>query len=243
MGRQRKYKTLVVDDSDLARADLLDVLSEFPQIEVAGEADSVASAVRQVQKLQPDLLFLDIQLPGESGFDLLEKIKVQPKIIFVTAFDKYAIRAFRVNALDYLLKPVSYDRLAESLGRLNMEPTSSKRKGVPLEYDDLLFVEMNRKMQFIRLNTILKISSAGMYTELTTIRGYKGLIYKSMKEWEMRLPEKWFVRVHRTTIINVEHIERINNTLGSGYHVVLRGLDKPVEMSRRCALKLKERMS
>jgi two-component system, LytTR family, response regulator len=239
----RKYRTLIVDDSELARADLIDLLAEYPQIDVVGEADSVASAAKAVHKLKPDLLFLDIQFPGESGFDLLETVKIKAKIIFVTAFDEYAIRAFQVNALDYLLKPVYPDRLAQTLERLESSEHSATENTCQLAYDDLLFLELNGKYHFLRVNCILKISSAGMYSEVTTCKGQKGLIYKTMKDWEARLPANRFVRVHRTTIINVEHVEKIEEWFNYSFRVFLKSLDKPVVMSRRYAASFRERMS
>jgi two-component system, LytTR family, response regulator len=239
----KKYRTLIVDDSELARADLSDLLSEFPQVEIIGEADSVAAAAKAVQKLKPDLIFLDIQFPGESGFDLLETTKIKAKIIFVTAFDEYAIRAFEVNALDYLLKPVYPDRLAQTLERLEFNEKSALENSSQLEYDDLLFLEMNGKYHFLRVNCILKISSAGMYTEVTTCKGQKGLIYKSMRDWETRLPANRFIRIHRTTIINVEHIEKIEEWFNYSFRVFMKSLEKPVVMSRRYAASFRERMS
>lgn len=239
----KKHRTLVVDDSELARADLIDLLSELPQIDVVGEADSVASAAKAVRKLKPDLIFLDIQFPGESGFDLLEKVKTKAKIIFVTAFDEYAIRAFQVNALDYLLKPVYPDRLAQTLERLESNEKSVKKTSSQLAYDDLLFLQLKGKYQFLRVDSILKISSAGMYTEVTTSKGQKGLIYRTMRDWEERLPANRFVRVHRTTIVNVEYIEKIEEWFNYSFRVFLKGIEKPVVMSRRHAAAFRERMT
>jgi two-component system, LytTR family, response regulator len=239
----KKHRALIVDDSELARADLIDLLSEFPQVDVVGEADSVAQATKAVQRLKPDLIFLDIQLPGESGFDLLEKVKTTSKVIFVTAFDEYAIRAFQVNALDYLLKPVYPDRLAQALERLESDERPAKENNSQLAYDDLLFLEMNRKYHFLRVNSILKISSAGMYTEIATCKGQKGLIYRTMRNWEERLPANRFVRIHRTTIINVEYVEKIDEWFNYSFRVFLKGLDKPAVMSRRYAAAFRERMS
>jgi two-component system LytT family response regulator len=239
----RNYRALVVDDNELARFDLIELLKKFPTIEVVGEARSIAAAVKAINELSPDLIFLDIQFPGESGFDLFDKIEVKAKVVFVSAFDEYALRAFTVNALDYLMKPVSAERLAQTIDRLEQKIQSSIEGHVPLEFDDLLFIEMNSRFQFLRVSSILKISSAGMYTEVTTVKGQKGLVDRHMKEWEARLPQKYFIRIHRTTIINVDYVEKIEEWFNYNYRVYLRGVEKPLAMSRRSLSKLKDRMS
>jgi two-component system LytT family response regulator len=237
------YRAIVVDDNEYARFDLIELLKQFPAIEVVGEARSIAAAVKATNELSPDLIFLDIQFPGESGFDLFDKIEVKARVVFVSAFDEYALRAFAVNALDYLMKPVSADRLAQTIDRLEQKMQSSIEGLVPLEFDDLLFIEMNSRFQFLRVSSILKISSAGMYTEVTTVKGQKGLVDRHMKEWEARLPHKYFIRIHRTTIINVDYVEKIEEWFNYNYRVYLRGVEKPLAMSRRSLSKLKDRMS
>lgn len=239
----RNYRALVVDDNELARFDLIELLKTFPTIEVVGEARSIAAAVKAINELSPDLVFLDIQFPGESGFDLFDKIEVKAKVVFVSAFDEYALRAFAVNALDYLMKPVSAERLAQTIDRLEQKMQLSIEGHVPLEFDDLLFIEMNSRFQFLSVSSILKISSAGMYTEVTTVKGQKGLVDRHMKEWEARLPQKYFIRIHRTTIINVDYVEKIEEWFNYNYRVYLRGVEKPLAMSRRSLGKLKDRMS
>jgi two-component system LytT family response regulator len=238
-----QFRALIVDDSRLARLDLKNLLAGFAQIEIVAEASSVASAVKAIGESNPDLIFLDIKMPGESGFDLLEKTEVRAKVIFVTAFDQYAIRAFEVNALDYLLKPVSADRLAQALERLRQDQRTWGQPRARLEYDDLLFVNMNNRYSFLRVQDILKISSSGAYTEVVTSKGQKGLMLRSMKDWEQRLPENRFVRIHRTTIINIEHIEKIEEWFNRSYRVFIKSLEKPVVMSRRYAATFRDRLS
>lgn len=239
---QRQFTALVVDDERLARKDLVSLLSAHPNIRVVGEADNVAAAIEAIAELNPEVIFLDIQMPGEPGFDLLNKIKVEAQVIFVTAFDEYAIRAFEVNALDYLLKPVNPDRLAQAIARLEPEAkpeTSELRK---LAYNDRLFLLIDDQMQFLKISTILTITAAGDYSEILTTDRKKGLTLKSMKEWEARLPEQFFCRIHRSTIINLEHITRLEEWFNYSFRVYLKGIDKPLVLSRRYVARLKQRM-
>jgi len=239
---QKHFTALIVDDERLARKDLISLLAEHPNIKIVGEADSVTAAVRAIEQLNPDLIFLDIQMPGESGFDLLNKIKVNAKVIFVTAFDEYAIRAFEVNALDYLLKPVNPDRLARTIQRLvqgeSAEPTELRK----LNYDDRLFLMLGNQMKFLKIKTILCINAAGDYSEIITTDRQKGLTLKSMKEWEYRLPEQFFCRIHRSTIINMDYVDKLEEWFNYSYKVFLKGIEKPYVMSRRYVAKLKKIM-
>lgn len=237
----KKYKTLIVDDERLARKELISLLREFENIKIVGEADSVSTASKAVKELEPDVIFLDIQMPGGSGFDLLEKTDIQSKIVFVTAYDEFAIRAFEVNALDYLLKPVNPERLRSAIERLEKEDKFSKDTQRKLKYDDVLFILLDSQYKFINVKNILSINSAGDYTELVLTTGKNGITVKSMKEWEYRLPEQNFCRIHRSTIINIEYIERIEEWFNYSFRVFIKGIEKPLVMSRRYAAKLKEK--
>ncbi len=208
-------------------------------IEVVSETEDVKSTVDIIDQLKPDVVFLDIQMPGESGFDLFDKINVIPKVIFVTAFDEYAIRAFEVNALDYLLKPVHPSQLARSIERLESEEDSQDGMDRELDFDDRLFLNIDNQMIFLKLKTIIHISAAGDYSEVFTNDGKKGLVLKSMKAWEKRLPEKYFIRVHRSTIINMEYLDHIEEWFNYSYRIYLKGKKTPLVMSRRYGMKLK----
>lgn len=218
------------------------MLSEHPNITVVGEVDNVSAAIKVIEQSHPDLIFLDIQMPGESGFDLLNKIKVDARVIFVTAFDEYAIRAFEVNALDYLLKPVNPDRRARTLERLEQEAEPEPTELRKLSYDDRLFLLLDDQMKFLKIKTIVSISAARDYSEIVTSDKQKGLTLKSMKEWEARLPEAYFCRIHRSTIINMEYIDRLEEWFNYSYRVFSKGIEKPLVMSRRYVAKLKQRM-
>ncbi|MFH1851920.1 MAG: LytTR family DNA-binding domain-containing protein [Candidatus Neomarinimicrobiota bacterium] len=236
---KKPYKALIIDDERLARKDLRDLLSEINEIEIVGEADSVVSAQEAIQKLRPDVIFLDIQMPGESGFDLLEKIDAELKIIFVTAYDEFAIRAFDVNALDYLLKPVNPVRLKTAIERIDLQDEFQVAGTRKLNYNDHLFLMVNSQFKFLGIKNILYINSAGDYSEILTISGVKGLTQKSMKEWETRLPENHFTRIHRSTIINLDYIDHLEEWFNYSYRVYLKGIEEPFVMSRRYVAKLK----
>jgi two-component system, LytTR family, response regulator len=233
------FRALLVDDERLARKELRSMLSEHSSIEIVGEAENVEQAIKLIGAQQPQVVFLDIQMPGETGFALLEKIEASFKVIFVTAFDAYAIRAFEVNALDYLLKPINPDRLSHAIERLSATEIPPSQPARKLEYEDRLFIEVDEHSRFLKINTIVCISAAGDYSEIFTADGQKALVMKPLKEWEERLPEKYFTRIHRSTIINLEYIERIVGWFNRSYQVHLRHIEEPLVMSRRYAVKLK----
>lgn len=240
---KKQFNTLIVDDERLARRDLIAMLEEHENIRVIGEAGDVADATAAIERHQPDIIFLDIQMPGESGFDLLNKVDCHSNIIFVTAYDEYAIRAFEVNALDYLLKPVHPERLARTIHRLEDESAVDKKSLRPLAYDDCLFISMNNHVQFMKVKTILCINSAGDYSEVLTTDGDKGLTQKSLREWENRLPENHFCRIHRSTIINMEFIERLEEWFNYSFRVYLKNIETPFVISRRYAAMIKNKFS
>jgi len=236
---KKSYKALIVDDERLARIDLIDILTEFENVKVIGEADSVPSATKAIKELKPDVIFLDIQMPGESGFDLLEQVNIESKIIFVTAYDEYAIRAFDVNALDYLLKPVNPERLKTAIERLEYKDESKDLKTRKLNYNDSLFLSLNSQLKFLKISSILVINSAGDYTEVLTGDGRTQLTYKPLNEWEHRLPENHFVRIHRSTIINMGYIDHTEKWFNYSYRIYLKNVEKPFVISRRFVTKLK----
>jgi two-component system, LytTR family, response regulator len=238
---KKKLRAIIVDDERLARNDLHSMLSEYKNIEIVGEADGVVKAVELINLEDPDLLFLDIQMPGESGFDLLEKIDLRARVVFVTAYDEYAIRAFEVDAIDYLLKPVNPERLKSAVERLSREDISSTEQRRLLEYDDAMLLTINSHLKFLRVSSIVYIQAAGDYSEVITQENKKGLIQKSMAEWEQRLPGKYFCRIHRSTIVNIEYIAKIEEWFGNSYQVQLKGIDTPLTMSRRYAALLKQK--
>ncbi|WP_342379787.1 LytTR family DNA-binding domain-containing protein [Myxococcus stipitatus] len=240
-------RALLVDDERLSRRELRELLAPFPHVKVVGEADSVTSALARIEELQPELLFLDVQMPGEGGFDLLARLPEHPfEVIFVTAYDAHALRAFEVNALDYLLKPVHPDRLARTLARL-----TEKASGGPapaqapsrhkLAESDLLFLEDGAKSRFVRVDHIVCLRGAGDYVELVTSDGRHSLSPRPLKDWEQRLPERSFARLHRSALVNLSFVERVDKSLSGGGEVFVRGLEEPLPLSRSHAAALRER--
>lgn len=233
-----RLKALIIDDERLARKELRSLLAEHRAIEIVGEAESVAQAANLIEIEQPNIIFLDIQLAGETGFDLLERVSGNFKTIFVTAFDAYAIRAFEVNALDYLLKPVNPERLKQTIEKLLGEenPSNDFR---PLSFDDRLLVELGERSIFLKINRISHILSSGDYTEVFTGEGRKFLVEKPLREWEARLPENHFARIHRNCIVNLECVERVETWFNRSYQIYLQNCQEPFAVSRRYAAKLK----
>jgi two-component system LytT family response regulator len=235
------WRAVIVDDERLARKELRSLLAEHPTIEIVAEADSVKAAVPLIHSAQPDVIFLDIQMPGASGFELLAQIDPAIKVIFVTAFDAYAIRAFDVNALDYLLKPINPARLSAAITRLTNSEASSASALRKLDYGDRLFLEIGGRAQFLKLDQIVCLRAAGDYSEVLTTAGKPALVLKSLKEWAERLPDNHFARIHRSTIINLEYVERVEGQFNRSYQIQLRHVPEPLLVSRRYAAQLKQK--
>ena len=238
-----KIKAIIIDDEKLARQDLASLLEKHPEIEIVAEAGNSIEAKKMIEELDPDLIFLDIQMPGKDGFELLAELNTGAKIIFVTAYDEYAIKAFEVKAQDYLLKPVNSERLDSAIERIKLSKVVKEANTKTLDYDDSFFLMINNVYQFIKINTIVCITAAGNYSEIMSNNKTKGLVLKSMVEWEAKLPAKHFVRIHRNAIINLEYVDHLEEWFNYSYQVYLKGVEKPILMSRRYAAKLKEIMS
>jgi two-component system LytT family response regulator len=233
---------VVIDDEDLARLTLRNKLTYFPNIEVIGEANSIKEGMEVINNLKPDLLFLDIQLSDGTGFDLLNKLEFTGEIIFVTAYDEYAIRAFEINAVDYLLKPISNKRLKDAIEKLNKKlSTDSNVNIVKLNYDDRLMVTHKKSVNFIKINSIISINASREYSYVYTVEGKEYLTSKSISEWDNKLPDQNFCRVHRSTIINFDFINKINHQVTGTAEVFMQGLSEPLRISRNYFRKLKER--
>ncbi len=240
-------RALIVDDERLARRALRSTLAEQDGVEVMGEAGTVDEAAALIQEDAPDVVLLDVQMRRETGFDLLDRLEAPVQIIFVTAYDEYAVRAFEVNALDYLLKPVAPARLAEALHRARATETvlpqqPSAPGDATFRYDDLFFYEEGRQPRFIRIADIVYIEAAGNYTELHLTDGATALTATTLTAWTEQLPFAHFARIHRSTIVNVERVERIDRAPNYTYDVFVAGRDAPLAMSRRRAKALKDRL-
>jgi two-component system, LytTR family, response regulator len=233
---------IIVDDERLARRGLRTLLetAHGALVNVVGEAGTVDEAARLIDATDADLVFLDITLGRESGFDLLPRLGKDVEVVFVTAHDAYAIRAFAVNALDYLLKPVDPERLASTVERLGADVPPPSEASRPLELDDRLFIRLDGRRGFIRVGDIILIRAAGDESLLHVAHRPEAMrTPKPLREWEGRLPERSFVRVHRSTMVNLEFVTRVEEWSHASYLVYLRGMPEPVPMSRRYATRVR----
>lgn len=240
-------KVVLIDDERLARNELKKLLAEFPELDIVGEASNANEGVEKIKSLEPDLIFLDIQMPGKTGFDMLRMLDHTPEVIFTTAYDEYAIRAFEVNALDYLLKPIEPKRLADAVHKLK-EIHGSEEAHISdlsnrtlLNDQDQVFVKDGDRCWFIRLSEIRLFESVGNYAKVF-FGDNKPLILKSLNALEERLDPKVFFRANRKHIINLRSIEKVEPYFNGGLLIELKGGDQ-VEVSRRQAVKFKEMMS
>lgn len=237
-------KVLIIDDERLARKELSSLLAEYKEIEILGEAANADEAEELIEKLNPDLIFLDIQMPGRTGFELLESLEKTPKVIFTTAYDEYALKAFEFNALDYLLKPIEPRRLKDSVEKIRKEMddmSTVQKSGQQLTVDDQVFVKDGDNCWFVRLKDVRLFESDGNYIKVYFDK-HKPMIHKSLNALDEKLDNKYFFRVSRKHIINLDWIEEIETWFNGGLMVKLKGGDK-VEVSRRQATKFKVLMS
>lgn len=238
-------KALIVDDERLARVELKRLLQPFKDINVVGEAVNVEDALEKITQLNPDLVFLDIQMPGKSGFDLLEELDSVPTVVFTTAYDEYALKAFEYNAMDYLLKPIEPQRLEETVKKLvekdKREIVSQVTDGKVLTEKDQVFVKDGERCWFVKLETVRLFESEGNYVRIYFGEN-KPLILRTLNYLDERLDPKSFFRANRKHIVNLKWIESIETWLNGGLLVKLRGGHK-IEVSRRQAIKFKDRLS
>ena len=242
-------RTLLIDDEDLARQEMRHLLGAFPDIRILDEAGNVADALGKIRRYRPDLIFLDISMPGRSGFDLLLELEESPRVVFVTAYDEFAVRAFETNALDYLLKPVRPERLERTVAAVREamralpaqpDPTATKQPHA-LRPDSLVFIKDGEKCYFVRLADIYLFESEDNY-----VRVYFGpekpLHRKSLQALLEKLPPDLFFRANRQQVINLAYITDIEPFFHGTLRVTLRGGIR-VEISVRRAGEFKERLS
>jgi two-component system LytT family response regulator len=242
-------RALVIDDERLARKELINLLNQLETVEVVGEAIHVEDAKEKIEQLQPDVIFLDIQMPEKTGFDLLEELDQVPHVIFTTAYDEYALKAFQVNALDYLLKPIEPKRLEEAVlklqGRMDGIAKREEAEGLgnqkKLTLEDQVFVKDGDRCWFVRLSNVRLFESDGNYIKVY-FENFKPMIHKSLNALDERLDEKSFFRASRKHIINLGWVEGIEPWFNGGLVVTLKGGDR-IEVSRRQAARFKEMMS
>ncbi len=237
-------KALIVDDERLARTELKRLLNPFKDIKVVGEAVNADDALEKIQELKPELLFLDIQMPGKTGFEMLEELDSVPTVIFTTAYDEYALKAFEYNALDYLLKPIEPKRLEETVNKL----VEKKRKKTVRDLDkeilsesDQVFVKDGERCWFVKLESVRVFESEGNYVRIY-FEDKKPLILRTLNYLDERLDDKTFFRANRKHIVNLKWIANIEPWLNGGLLVKLKDGQK-IEVSRRQAIKFKDMLS
>ncbi|HEY8935990.1 MAG TPA: LytTR family DNA-binding domain-containing protein [Cyclobacteriaceae bacterium] len=238
-------RALIVDDERLARKELMKLLEDHPMIEVIGEAVNADEANQMVNDLNPDLLFLDIQMPGKTGFQLLEELDSVPFVVFTTAYDEFALKAFEVNALDYLLKPIQPERLSETITKLSEKERAKmvalRGPDKKLGLNDQVFVKDGDRCWFVGLSNVRMFESDGNYIKVY-FDNNRPMIHKSLNALDEKLDERAFFRASRKHIVNLSWVEGIEPWFNGGLMVKLRGGDK-VEVSRRQAAKFKDMMS
>jgi len=228
----RRLTSLIVDDERLARLNLRKKLSMFSEIEVVGEASGIESGIKAIRDLNPDLLFLDIKLSDGNGFDLLDRVEFKGKVIFQTAYDEYACRAFEINAIDYLLKPITKERLKKVVDNLiHNEQEKNVYSLQKFRYDDRIMIEQKKNIHFIRVENIICIKADREYTYLFEKGGKEFLVLKSIGDWQKELPDEHFARVHRNSIINFNYIER-SERFGNTANIFLSGMTEAILISR-----------
>ncbi len=233
-------KTILIDDEHLALAELGMMLQKHPQLQIVATAANAAEAVDRIKEHQPDLIFLDINMPAKSGFDLLEELDETPQVIFVTAYDQYAIKAFEVNALDYIVKPVNAQRLEDAIAKATKQIQRLKTDEQPLSIDKRIFIKDGERCFFVPLSEVFLIESVGNYARVY-YQDKKPLLHKSLNYLEEKLPSSHFFRTGRQHIINLHFIKNISPFFNSALQVEMQDGTK-IDISQRQSVKFKEVM-
>ncbi len=235
----KPVRCLIVDDERLARASLRALIEALPGVEVVGEADRPKSAIAAVKELRPDVMLLDVQMPGGGGFAVLEALECPPTTIFVTAYDQFAVRAFEVNAVDYLLKPVEPERLAQALERaMRRRVEGEAAAGPPLAAADSVWLELGDSGHFRPLRDVLAIEADGKYSKVTCADGSHYLVRQSLSEWNRRLPPELFVQLERGLIVHLSAIRSAHFQTRKATFA-LGAIERVFEVGREAAKKLR----
>lgn len=239
-------RALLIEDESTARADLRRKLAKHPEVEIVGEAATVREARRLLEGADYDLVFLDVQLIGGDAFALIGDVKPGARVIFATAFDGFAVRAFEINALDYLLKPVTPLRLAQALQRFHIAvddaPAVVEAGSGKLRLDDTVYLRSGGVARFVSVGVISVISAQDNYSEVRFIDGGKVFLRKSLKAWEACLPESHFMRVHRTLIVNLARVSGYTRDADEHTFLTVEGLREEVPASRERWTELRARL-
>lgn len=235
-------KAIVVEDSRLAREGLVRMLATHAGVELLGQAGDLTGALALARSCRPELVFLDIHLPGGSGFELLEQLDYEPRVIFTTAYSEHAIRSFDHHTVDYLLKPISPERLAQALAKLGEPaPTAPAAAPVPLDMDSRIFIKDGERCHLVPLSSIRCIESCKNYA-LLHFEGGKAYVKKSLNAVEERLPRGHFFRANRQLLVSLRAISSLQEAANEGLLLSLADGQR-VEVSRRQAAELRGLLS
>lgn len=244
----KQFKTILIDDERLAREELKLLLKDYHEVDILDEAKNGEEGIEKIKQFKPDLIFLDINMPGMNGFEMIKHLEEIPRVIFITAYDEHALKAFEVNALDYILKPVDPERLREAIQKLTSgeedfvsKQAISSRKDRVLNIKDRVFIKDGEKCWFIELSKVRMFESDGNYVKVY-FDNFRPLILRSLNSFEERLDPEFFFRANRKFIINLQWVSSIENWFNGGLQVELKEGEK-VEISRRQAIRFKELMS
>ena len=235
----KKITAIIVEDSRLARNELKDLLKEIPEVEIIAEAENADVAFELISSQNPDLIFLDIQLPGKDGFQLLEMLENVPMVVFTTAFDEFAIKSFEYNTLDYLMKPINSKRLSQAIEKVKLKlAEKTEKQDKKLDLEDQIFIKDGEKCWMVKISEIYLFEVEGNYTKVF-FRNEKSVLTRSLNVIEKKLPKEKYFRANRNTIFNINYIQNIENWFSGNLMIKLPN-DNQVEISRRQAVLFKE---
>lgn len=240
----KKYRVLVVEDDLLTQELIKEQLKNFEALEVVGSAGSLAQAKEMIEGTDPEIIFLDIDLNGASSFDLIPYIKATCKIVFITASASQAVKAFEVNATDYILKPISLERLNKTIGRITDQMNEGEEDNLSdnskFKLDQMIMVNAEHKMVLIKVKDINYISAYGNYTKVYLEDNKMYVTYGSIKNWMSRLPKEAFFQIHRSTIVNLLNVIKIDKWTNDTGRLYLKNVNDPFEISRNFFSELKK---
>jgi two-component system LytT family response regulator len=241
----KNIRTVLVDDVEVMRITLKKVLAQFPHIEIIGEASAFDEARDVINRLQPDLVLLDIDLNGLTSIDLIGELNCVPKIIFITSHENFAVKAFELNAVDYIIKPISAKRISSAIEKIT-KPTEeitevSLDNDETFQSDQIILLNFDNKMNFIKIKDINFIEAFGNYTKVNMSDGKLSITYNSIKNWDAKLPNDIFIQIHRSTIVNLINVQKIEKWTNDTGRLYLKGLSKPFEISRSHFFQIKKK--
>ncbi|MFK7772040.1 MAG: LytR/AlgR family response regulator transcription factor [Saprospiraceae bacterium] len=232
-----KYKVVIIDDERLAREEVKRCLTNYPEFKIVGEAENASKGKQLIESENPHVVFLDIQMPEKSGFDLLDELTTVPEIVFTTAYSEYAAKAFEVNALDYLVKPIREERFAKSINKLKEELFKTSQTRSEFLIHQKIFIKDRGKCYFIPLADIRYIESLENYARLH-FKEDKAMVKKSLNTIEKKLDATVFFRINRKQIINIQYIKKVYPHFNNRLKIVLN-TDETFDVSSRQSVRFK----